>query len=441
MKKNDKVIGECIDYTHEGLGVVKIDGFALFVKNMCIGDKGEIVVTLVKKSHGYGRLLSLIESSDERVEPLCSIYKQCGGCQIQHLKYEKQLSFKQRHVESVIKRIGKIDAKVLDIKGMEFPYHYRNKVQIPFGKDKNGKLVSGFYRQNTNEIIDLNTCYIQSDLSNEVYLDTKSFIQKHYMDQVRHVLIKHGFHTGQIMVVLIVRDLSLKHINEYVAYITEKYECVKSIILNLNTREDNVILGEKEKVVFGTKTIEDRLMGFTFNISSKSFYQVNPIQTKVLYETAIEFAQLKPEDTLVDLYCGIGTIGMCMSLYVKKVIGIEVVSQAVEDAKVNAKKNNISNIEFMCGDASQQANKILASKQKIDVVVVDPPRKGCDLNTIETIVKMNPSRIVYVSCDPATLARDLSLFKDRGYETIKIQPVDMFAHSVHVENVVLLHRI
>lgn len=439
MRKNDKFVGKCESYTYEGLGVVKYENKPVFVKDMLEGESGEIIITKVLKNYAFGRCLNRIETSQERVEPKCSIYKQCGGCQISHMSNEAQKAFKKKRVEDCLVRIGKIDVEVNDVLSMEDPYHYRNKGVIPVGV-KNEQVVCGFYRIHSNEIIDMNECLIQHELINEMLQIIKELIQKYQNgDYFRHLLIKAGFKSQEVMVVLIVKDEKIPYLDEMVKKISQ-HDKVKSIILNLNQRNDNVILGEKEILLYGSSTIQDQLHDLKFNISSKSFYQVNPIQTLNLYDTAVEFADLKGEETVLDLYCGIGTISLFMAQKAKHVIGIEIIPQAIEDAKKNAAFNHISNTEFICSDAGTFASELAQKNIHLDVVCVDPPRKGCDEITLNSILKMSPDRIVYVSCDPSTLARDLNYLSQNGYEVKKVQPVDMFPHSFHVETVVLMTK-
>lgn len=439
MKKNDKFIGKCENYTFEGLGVVKHENMPVFVKNMIQDETGEIVITKVLKNYAFGRCLRLIETSSARVEPKCSLYKQCGGCQLQHMSSDAQKVFKRQRVQDCMTRIAKLDIEVKDVLTMDDPYYYRNKGQVPVGV-KDGQVLTGFYRIHSNDIIDMNECYIQHESINRTVQKIKMLIQNYQNGEYfRHLLIKVGFITQQIMVVFIARDENIPHFNEMIQTLAED-EHIKSIILNINKRNDNVILGEKEVLMYGNKTIQDKLHDLTFNISSKSFYQVNPIQTLVLYDTAVDYAQLTGNELVLDLYCGIGTISQFMAQKAKKVIGIEIVEDAIKDAKINAQMNDIQNIEFVCSDAGEFAQKLAKENLKPDVVCVDPPRKGCDQKTLDSILVMDPKRIVYVSCDPSTLARDLNYLSQNNYTVKKVQPVDMFPHSFHVETVCLMSK-
>ncbi len=438
MKKNDRVIGVCSGYTHDGHGVVKIDGFPLFVKGMCEHEEGEIIVTQVRKGFGFGKLWRLMKKSEARVEPFCPVAKQCGGCQLQHVSYAEQLRFKKQKVIDVMKRIAQIDVEVLDVIGMENPTFYRNKGQIPVGIT-NKQVVTGFYRINSNTIIDMNSCMIQSKRINEVLVCMKKLLNKYQnADLFRHLLIKDAFASGEVMVVWIVRSSKLSHKEEMCKELVENLPYIKSVIINVNTREDNVILGKEEHVLYGNSYITDAIHDLNFHISSRSFYQVNPVQTERLYGKALEFAQLSGKEEVIDLYCGVGTISMFLAQKAKHVIGVEIVDAAIRDAKINAKLNQIDNIDFVCSDAASYAKKLEKQGKKPDVVVVDPPRKGCDDLTLDSIVKMQPKRIVYVSCDPATLARDIKKLDEKGYAAQVVQPVDMFPFSFHVESIVLL---
>ena len=440
MKKNDHIIATCQGYTNEGHGVVKIDGYPLFVKGMMKDEEGELIVTLMKKTYGYAKLHKLHKANPMRIQPQCALAKQCGGCQLQHMDYAEQKAFKTQKVKDIIQRIGKCNAPVYDVLGMDDPWYYRNKGQVPVGVEKN-RVKMGFYRLNSNQIIDCEHCAIQSQKINAIMQTFRGLLETYDLAHFfRHLLIKDGFHSGELMAVLIVRARKIPHLNAMVEALVEAHPEIKTVVLNINQRNDNVILGDKEVTLYGNGQIYDVLDGLKFSISSKSFYQVNPIQTKVLYQTALDFANLTGDETVIDLYCGVGTISMFLARKAKKVIGIEIVDAAIQDAKRNAKLNGIENIEFHCADAGTYAKKLASQKLIPDVVVVDPPRKGCDGLTLDSIVTMAPKRIVYVSCDPATLARDIAILETKGYKCEKVQPVDMFPHTHHVENVCLLSK-
>lgn len=438
MKKNELYTAVCENYTHEGMGVVKIDGFPLFVKGMMKGEKAQIRVTLAKKNYGFARIEKMIEPSSERVTPPCPYAKTCGGCQLQHMSLKEQREFKEQKVNDVLHRIGKLDLDVSAMHSMECPDNYRNKGQIPVG-EKNGRVITGFYRINSNDIVDMNNCMIQSEKINEVMRGMKELLRKYPVAQYfRHMLIKHAFYTDEVMLVWIVRKNKFQYQKQMLDAMLEKFPYIKTVVVNLNQRNDNVILGDKETILYGDGYITDVLDGLKFRISSKSFYQVNPVQAEVLYQRAVELAQLKGNETVIDLYCGVGTISMFLAREAKNVIGIEVVPQAIADAKVNAKMNGLNNIKFLCSDAGTFAAELVKKEQKIDVVVVDPPRKGCDQLTLESIVKMNPERIVYVSCDPATLARDLKILDELNYRAEIVECVNQFEYTHHVESVCLI---
>ncbi len=442
MKKNDRLIGICTGYTVDGAGIVKTDDFCFFVKNVLKGEKVEFVITALKKNYGYGHLLQVMDASYERVEPVCALFKQCGGCSIQHFSAKEQAEFKTERVKECFRQIAHLDVEVFPILSAKDPLHYRNKVQIPFGKNKEGQLTSGFYRAHSHDIVDCKECHVQSEVQNKIHQFLYEELKElEIADDIRHVLIKHAFNTNEVMIVLIARKQDLFQINRLVEKIVAHFDCVKSVILNINDRNDNVILGDKEVLLFGKESIQDRCGEYFFNISSKSFYQINSMQTEILYEKAIEYAQLTGNETVLDLYCGIGTIGIFASKYAKKVLGVEIVEEAIENAKVNAKLNGIKNIEFICGDAGKIAGDLVRQQMQPDVIIVDPPRKGLDQRGIEAIVTMAPARLVYVSCNPATLARDCALLSEKGYQVEEVQPVDMFPMTSHVETVVQLSQL
>lgn len=441
MKKNDVIKAVCNGYTNEGMGVVKIDGFPFFVKNLLEGEEAELVVTMMKKTYGYARVLRLLSMNPARVEPPCPVAKQCGGCQLQLMSYPEQLRFKKQKVQNVMDRIAKLDIQVDDVLGCEVPWHYRNKCQVPVGLEK-GKVVTGFYRIHSNTIIDTDRCMIQSERINDVMQKMKVLLMKYQNASVfRHLLIKHAFSTGEVMVVWITKTFPFRQMDAMAKELADSFSFIKSIIVNVNDRTDNVILGDKEYLLYGDAFITDQIQDLSFHISSKSFYQVNPRQTDVLYGKALEYAQLTGNETVIDLYCGVGTISMFLAQKAKQVIGIEIVPQAIMDAKENARGNGIENVTFVCSDAASYASKLSEEGIKPDVIVVDPPRKGLDELTINSMVQMAPDRIVYVSCDPATLARDLHILDDKGYRVERVTPADMFPADHHVETVVRLSRV
>ena len=479
LKKDDQVTIEIEDIGTDGAGIGKADGYTLFVKDAVIGDIIKAKVIKAKKTYGYARLMEIITPSKDRVEPVCPVARQCGGCQIQQMSYSAQLKYKQKLVRDNLARIGGItDCEVLPVIGMENPFNYRNKAQYPVGRNKDGKVVIGFYAGRTHSIVDYTQCAIGAPENAQILEKIRTFINENnisvYDEQshkglIRHILIRTGKHTGQIMVCLIINGKTLPHADK-LADCLKDISGMSSIMININKERTNVILGSECSVIWGNSYIEDSICGIMFRISPLSFFQVNPVQTEKLYRKALEYAELTGNETVWDLYCGIGTISLLMATKARKVYGVEIVPQAIEDAKNNALRNSLNNVEFFVGKAEEVVPRIYdedmkkaenepvdskenskensglpdsASDESVmrinpDVVVVDPPRKGCDETLLDTIVKMNPKRIVYVSCDSATLARDLKYLVANGYEIARVQPVDQFAHTVHVETVVLL---
>jgi 23S rRNA (uracil1939-C5)-methyltransferase len=451
IKKNDELIVDIEDISSEGEGIGKYQGYILFVKNTVVGDKVKVKVMKTKKSYGYGRMMELIEASPFRVEARCPIAEKCGGCTLQHLDYGKQLEFKQNKVKNCLLRIGGFteDIPMEPIVGMEEPFYYRNKAQFPVGKDKEGNIVIGFYAGRTHSIIDTSHCYIQADINDIIIEQIRRFLVEYkisvyeedtHTGLVRHILTRVGFTTGEIMVCLVINGTKLPHQEEFIEFLT-RIPHMTSISLNLNQEKTNVILGNKVITLWGQPYITDYIGKIKYQISPLSFYQVNPVQTKKLYEIALEYADLHGDEVVWDLYCGIGTISLFLAGKAKQVYGVEIIPEAIADAKRNAEINFIQNAEFFVGAAED----ILPEKYKeeniyADVIVVDPPRKGCDESLLDTIVQMAPKKVVYVSCDPATLARDLKYLCGRGYQVKRVQAVDQFGHSVHVETVVLLSR-
>lgn len=432
------------DLTHDGAGVAKIEGFPIFVPNGLPDEKAKIKVTKVKKGYGFGRLIELYEKSKFRVEAPCPIFKECGGCQLQHVSYEGQLVAKQKQVQEVLTRIGKLEnVKVHSVLGMENPWRYRNKAQVPVA-EREGGLVAGFYQQRSHEIIDMEACLIQQEKNDQVIQTVKricekngvnAYDEKNHKGTLRHIMARYGLVTGEIMVVLVTRTKELPQKDIIISDIISQLPGVKSIVQNSNPKQTNVIFGNETKVLWGEEYIYDNIGEIKFAISARSFYQVNPEQTKVLYDKALEYAELTGEETVIDAYCGIGTISLFLAKNAKKVYGVEIVPEAIEDAKRNAALNGIQNAEFAVGEAEVVIPNWYKDGIKADVIVVDPPRKGCDEALLQTILKMKPKRVVYVSCNPATLARDLRILEDGGYKTTEVQPVDMFPHTVHCEAV------
>lgn len=470
---------DCVELTIEDIGVSgegigKVDGYTLFVKDTVIGDVVRVKIMKAKKNYGYARLMDIIKPSKDRVEPACPIARQCGGCQIQAMNYNAQLKYKQKLVKDNLLRIGGLtegaDYEMCEILGMDTPFRYRNKAQYPVGEDKDGNIVMGFYAGHTHSIIACpdDDCMLgHSDnafILNAVKEWMKEYRVRAYNENihkgtVRHVLIRTGYHTDEVMVCLVTKKMLRKEAADGLVKAIQKLKLnVASLVVNINKEDTNVILGKECITLYGRPYIEDYIGDIKFQISPLSFYQVNPKQTEVLYNKALEFAGLKGNESVWDMYCGIGTISLFLAKKAGKVYGVEIVPQAIEDAKNNAKINNIDNAEFFVGKAEevvpafykkqtgvQSDNDSTDSKEydmtRPDVVVVDPPRKGCDKKLLDTIVSMTPDRIVYVSCDSATLARDLKLLVEYGYKVEKVQPVDQFGNTVHVETVCLLSKL
>lgn len=455
MQKNDEMILKIEDMGVDGAGIGKADGMTFFVKDAVIGDVVRAKVMKLKKTYGYARLMELLEASPDRVEPKCPYYRQCGGCQIQALSYEKQLEFKERKVRNNLERIGGFSEIPMEpIVGMEEPYHYRNKAQFPVGTDKDGHIVTGFYAGRTHTIIPNRDCALGLPVNREILDLVIDFMEKYHVSAydektgkglVRHVLIRCGFTSKEKMVCLIINGKSLPH-SEKLVEALRKIDGMTSISINCNTEHTNVILGRKTVVLWGQEYITDQIGEISYEISPVSFYQVNPVQTEKLYGLALEYADLHGEENVWDLYCGIGTISLFLAQKAKQVYGVEIIPQAIENAKRNAVKNGIENAEFFVGKSEEvlpefyEKEAAAGRKAHADVIVVDPPRKGCDEKLLETIVKMAPDRVVYVSCDSATLARDLKILCENGYELKRARAVDQFCHTVHTESVCLMER-
>ncbi len=451
MKKDDFVTLTIEDMGVDGEGIGHVDGCTLFVKDALIGDVITSKIMKMKKNYGYARLMEILTPSPDRVEPKCAYHKQCGGCQIQALSYEKQLAYKKKKVLNNLSRIGGLhNLPKFDVIGMEEPYHYRNKAQFPFGTDKNGEVVTGFYAGRTHSIISNTKCYLGVEENEQILEIILAHLKKYnipaYDEQtgkglLRHVLIRKGFTTGELMVCLILNGTHMPEVKELVEKLT-KIPGMTSITINVNTKQTNVIMGQEMRSVWGQDYITDYIGNVKYQISPLSFFQVNPVQTRKLYERAMEYAEVESGETVWDLYCGIGTISLFLAQKAKQVYGVEIVPQAIEDAKHNAALNGFTNAEFYVGKAEEVLPKKYREEGiKADVIVVDPPRKGCDEALLQTIVQMRPKRVVYVSCDSATLARDLKYLTSEGYEVVAGTVVDQFPHTVHVECVTLLQRV
>lgn len=442
ISKNEEYVVDIIDNGFEGEGIAKIDNFTIFVKGAIVGEKVKILILKVNSSYAFAKILEIIEKSKDRIEEDCNSYKRCGGCDLRHIKYEKTLHIKKNMVQSLVNKSLKNKIEVEDTIGMEEPFFYRNKAQYPVGKDKEGKIVYGVFANRTHEIIKIDNCKIQTKISGEISKFIIDFFEKNKINPydeknntgvLRHIMIKVGMKTNEIMCVLIVNEDKIKNENALIKELTEKFPEIKTIVKNINKKNTNVILGEKNITLYGNGYITDVLGDYTFKISPMSFYQINPIQTEKLYSLAVEKAKLTGKETIFDLYCGIGTIGIFASKYAGKVYGIEIIPQAIENAKENVKINKIENAEFMVGDVEFALSELLEKRKiKPDVVFVDPPRKGLDNNTINNLIKVKPKKIIYISCNPATLVRDLKMLENE-YEIKSLTPVDMFPWTKHVE--------
>jgi 23S rRNA (uracil1939-C5)-methyltransferase len=423
LEKNQTVELTIEDLTHDGAGVGKVDGFPLFIKGALPGERIDAKIIKLKKNYGFARLVRVYVESKHRVEAPCPIYKQCGGCQLQHLSYEGQLEAKYKQVDSVLQRIGHLEnVQVHPVLGMTDPWNYRNKAQVPVGEEEGG-LVAGFYQQRSHSIVNMDECMIQQEVNDQVVQTVKRISEKYgvraYDEQkhrgtLRHIMVRYGQVSKEVMVVFVTKQSEIPHREEIIEEIVTAIPNVKSIVQNINPKKTNVVFGDKTTVLWGEEYIYDSIGDIKFAISARSFYQVNPEQTKVLYDKALEYADLSGNETVIDAYCGIGTISLFLAQKAKQVYGVE-------------------NVDFAVGEAEKVIPWWKAQGIEADVIVVDPPRKGCDETLLQTIIEMKPKRVVYVSCNPATLARDLKILEEGGFETKEVQPVDMFPHTTHVE--------
>ncbi|MGL5345937.1 MAG: 23S rRNA (uracil(1939)-C(5))-methyltransferase RlmD [Peptostreptococcaceae bacterium] len=443
LSKNKEYIVDIVDIGQGGVGIGKYEGFTVFVEGGLIEDKVKVKINKSKKNYAVGDIVEIIEKSPFRVERICNDkLKDCGGCQIQELDYKKQLDLKTNEVKQVVSRIGKLENVIIhETMGMEEPCRYRNKAQFPIQKI-DGTPAIGFYKKKSHNIIPMDKCIIQHDVNDKIIQIIKTYInaynvsiydEKTHTGVLRHLVTKIGFTTNEVMVVLVANGKKLPYLSELASVLEENIPGFKTLVVNVNREKTNVILGRENRIVYGEGKINDYIGDLVFEISPLSFFQVNPVQTEVLYNKALEYAELQENDTVFDIYCGIGTISLFLAQKATKVYGIEIVEAAIEDAKVNAKLNNLNNVEFYAGKAEEVVPKMYKEGKTANVVVVDPPRKGCDEKVLDTIVSMAPDRVVYVSCNPSTLARDLAYLDERGYKCVEIQPVDMFPHTMHVE--------
>ena len=447
VEKNKEYKVEIIDNGFEGEGIAKINDFTIFIPGTIKGEIVRILIVKVLSSYAYGKVLEIIEKSEDRQEADCDTYKRCGGCDLRHIKYNKTLEMKQNMVQSLVNKTLKNNIVVKNTIGMEKPYYYRNKLIYPVGTDENGKIYAGIYANRTHTIIKPKECLIQDKESQEIVRTIEKTLNKYNITAydektkqglIRNILIKKGFKTNDILVVFILNKEVLPHEKEIVEELKNEYKNIVSIVKNINSKNTNVVLGDRNINIFGNGFLYDHLEDFKFKISPNSFYQVNPVQAEVLYNIGVKEAGISNKDTVFDLYCGIGTISLFMSKYAKKVYGVEIVKQAIEDAKINAKLNNIENVKFFSGDCEKVVDDLINVKNIIpDIVMVDPPRKGLDNNTVNNLLKIESKKIVYISCNPATMVRDLEKLEGK-YEIKFIQPVDMFPFTKHVECVSVL---
>ncbi len=450
MKKNDVIPLEITDITGQGSGIGRVDGMAVFVPMTAVGDKINARILKVKKNYAFAKIEELVSPSGRRIEPDCDCYTKCGGCVFRHISYDEELKIKKQRVYDALTRIGGLeDFHMNDIVGGEYPDGYRNKTQIPIGRDKNGAVCMGFYGSHSHRIVGTGECKLQPDDMNAIAKAVRSWVEENgvsvYNEEthtglLRHLYMRKGFSSGEVMVCLVINGDTLPYKDELVKRLTDLDCGVTSVVINVNKDKTNVILGKTCKTIFGSGMITDELCGLKFNISPLSFYQINHDQTEHLYSIAAQCAELTGNELLIDLYCGAGTIGLSMAKNVKDLIGVEIIPEAIENARENARVNGITNAEFMCADAAKAAAELLKRGTRPDVVVIDPPRKGCDASVIESIASMSPDRVVYVSCDPETLARDLKIFAEKGYITKNVTPVDMFPRTQHVETVASMSR-
>ena len=480
VEKNKEYIVEILDNGSEGEGIAKIDGYTVFVNGAIKGEKCKILIVKITASHAYGKLIEIIEKSEHRTKPDCATYQRCGGCSLRHITYPQTLEMKRQMIQNLINKTFNspmmqnqtnktfdslmmqnqtnktFDSPIIEVKktiGMQNPYHYRNKAQYPFGYNKNGEKVFGIYAQRTHEIIEAESCKIQNPIAEKIAKEVLKFIKENNISVYnettqkgifRHLVVKVGIKTKEVMCILVLHEEKFAQEKDFVSYfiqeVNQKLEgyTIKTIVKNINHQNTNVILGDKNIVLYGDGYIYDKLGKYIFKISPMSFYQTNTVQTEVLYQKAIQVANLKNTDIVLDLYCGIGTIGIYASSFVKQVYGIEIVKQAIQDAKENARMKGVENVSFTCGDV-EEVLKDLVEKENIkpNVIFVDPPRRGLDQNTINNILWLKPEKLIYISCNPATMVRDLKLL-EAEYETKEIEPVDMFPFTSHVECVAVL---
>lgn len=446
--------GDNITLTVNGLGSIgegvgKYEGFTVFVKGALPEEEVRVTITLVKKSYAVGALEEIVKASAERVEPACPVYKECGGCQLQHLSYKGQLECKRQQVQDALTRIGHLNLEALTVLGAAEPWSYRNKMQFPAAADAEGVLQIGCYATATHSVVDTDACMISKEANNAIMKTVRTWMQHYNISAydektgkglVRHIMGRVGVHSGEVMAVIITSGYDIPHRGVLIEWLKRHVPGLVSVVQNINKKQTNVVMGSKTRVLYGPESIKDSLGSLSFHISAQAFFQVNSEQAEKLYNKALEFAALSGKETVVDVYCGTGTISLYLARHAKQVYGIEIVAPAIENAKKNAEENKCANAEFICGDAAVELPKLLAGGVRPDVLVVDPPRAGCEQKVLAAIAEVQPERVVYVSCNPASLARDLAFMEQHGYKAIVAQPVDMFPMTSHVETVVLLGR-
>lgn len=448
FRTKDKIELTITGLGSSGEGVGKEQGFTFFVPGALPGERIQAQIVLIKKNYGVGRLLKILVPSRDRTEPLCPVYKACGGCQLQHLSYPAQLKLKRQTVIDDLERIGHFPNPIVqETLGAEDPWHYRNKMQIPVAQGRDHKLLMGCYAQGSHRVIDVKDCLIQQKINNQIAHVVRQWMEKYKIPAleedarrgiVRHVMGRVGVRTGEVMAVLITNTPQVPHLKELVQMLRGAIRHFTTLVQNVNTRHTNVIMGQKNYTIYGPGCIHDRLGSFTFTISPLSFFQVNTVQAEKLYETALRYAGLTGRENVIDAYCGTGTITLFLAQKARRALGIEIVAPAIQDAHQNARDNHVKNADFICGDAAKELPELVKEGSRPDVIVLDPPRAGCERRVLDAIGKVRPKRVVYVSCNPATLARDAAILRDKGFVVRKVQPVDMFPHTAHVETVMLL---
>ncbi len=450
VEKNEEYKVTIIAMSSDGSGIAKINNFPIFIPNTAIGDTIKTKIVKVLKNYAFGIVSKIISPSTDRIENDCDVYKQCGGCCYRHISYESELKLKQQLVLDNFKRIGKINAKINNIVGSDNVSNYRNKAQFPIGIDENGKVVAGFYAKRSHRIIPCCDCKLQPTIFSDILKTILDLFNQYHISiynehkhtgGIRHIYLRQADFTGEIMLCFVSAKKNLKHSEEICKALVDKFPNIKSIVLNFNNSKGNVILGTECYTLYGNDTITDVMCGVKVQISPLSFYQVNKPQAEKLYKKAIEYAKLSKNDTLLDLYCGIGTIGLSAVTQVKELIGVEIIDKAIENAKINAKINDFKNTRFICDDCKGAVKQLKEEGINTDIIIVDPPRKGCDQEVIDTLIEFSPSKIVMISCNPSTAARDCNLLEQNGYKVIEYTPFDLFPRTAHVEVVCLLEKI